>query len=638
MFAGPENTHLLSNGVISNRIKACDDLQQKLLNIQDKGAFFNIGGIVRSRNDTDILNVISNRCRQNGGDERQLIDHMFEKVNSSARMLAEQIANYENFVTRINDLKQSVIILQNINKMLPQGFNHSHYKDGSDSNNIGSSGSHFSYFAGLMNLSEYDRFARMAHRITRGNIFVKNMEVDLEKAPPGLDEFNIRVGTETIDPKTKKPIKKTLVFMLFHGRDNLLSKKVNNLVHAFEMFCMPIPTGKSHLDGMLNEIKEDLQDNYQIYDNTLSEIKSIIKSFFEVMPDTVISKVDEMMIIARREKKMLRAITYLHSCDNEKLSKGQLWIPDRYREQFQSDLKNLVGTVKDYVEPEFRKISDDLIPRKMVKPTFFKLNDFMQPFMDCVEPVGYPDYKEINPALFTSVTFPYLFGVMFGDFGHGGIVLIAAIVLCCMSNSLKKAGGFGEVLAGYRWFALLIGIFSTYNGFIYNDCFALKLPFFESCYESTLDVVSNQYKFTRKPDCMYPFGFDHAWGAADNDIAMTNSFKMKLSIIIAVVHMSWGILLKGWNAIYFRSAINFFFEFLPWFFFFEALFGYMVFMIVIKYFHDYMPAIVAGNGNVAPGIINVFSNIYSEPKFSLFATPYVQWQVQIGCLRKNFFL
>jgi len=47
-------------------------------------------------------------------------------------------------------------------------------------------------------------------------------------------------------------------------------------------------------------------------------------------------------------------------------------------------------------------------------------------------------YKEVNPAIFACVTFPFLFGVMFGDIGHGGLLLITGIILVLFNPWIKK--------------------------------------------------------------------------------------------------------------------------------------------------------------------------------------------------------
>lgn len=63
-----------------------------------------------------------------------------------------------------------------------------------------------------------------------------------------------------------------------------------------------------------------------------------------------------------------------------------------------------------------------------------------------------------------------------------------------------------------------------------------------------------------------------------------NSLKMKMAIVIGVIHMVFGILLKGLNCIHFKKASGFFFEFLPELLFMLATFGYMSFLIIIKWY------------------------------------------------------
>jgi len=41
---------------------------------------------------------------------------------------------------------------------------------------------------------------------------------------------------------------------------------------------------------------------------------------------------------------------------------------------------------------------------------------------------GTPSYGEIDPTILMSITFPIFFGLMFGDIGHGLLLLVVAIL------------------------------------------------------------------------------------------------------------------------------------------------------------------------------------------------------------------
>merc|ERR1711966_569193 len=71
-------------------------------------------------------------------------------------------------------------------------------------------------------------------------------------------------------------------------------------------------------------------------------------------------------------------------------------------------------------------------------PTHFTTNKFTFGYQEFVNTYGIPRYREANPALFTAATFPFLFGVMYGDIGHGLFLFCAGIMLCW--NEKKNEG------------------------------------------------------------------------------------------------------------------------------------------------------------------------------------------------------
>jgi len=77
-------------------------------------------------------------------------------------------------------------------------------------------------------------------------------------------------------------------------------------------------------------------------------------------------------------------------------------------------------------------------------PTYHRTNKFTEGFQNIVDAYGVAKYREVNPALYTCITFPFLFAVMFGDFGHGILMTLIAGYMVWKEKQLDKPGQ-GEV-------------------------------------------------------------------------------------------------------------------------------------------------------------------------------------------------
>jgi len=90
---------------------------------------------------------------------------------------------------------------------------------------------------------------------------------------------------------------------------------------------------------------------------------------------------------------------------------------------------------------------------------------WLRPFARLVEPYGLPRYGEIDPTLFVAFGYLVMFGVMFGDVGHGALLALAGVALRAW---LSTAPGrdLGRILG---W----AGVASAGFGFLYGSCFGL---------------------------------------------------------------------------------------------------------------------------------------------------------------------
>lgn len=218
----------------------------------------------------------------------------------------------------------------------------------------------------------------------------------------------------------------------------------------------------------------------------------------------------------------------------------------------------------------------------------------------------------MNPGLFTIITFPFLFGVMFADILHGAVLLALGTVLLLGHSSISSRESMQWVrpLSQVRYLIFFMGVFSFLIGFIYNDIGSLGLDLFQAtCYDLPDDGTNMA---DQRDECRYHFGLDPIWRISSNEVHFTNSLKMKLSVILGILHMLFGLILKGLNTLHFRQLHRYYFEFLPQFIFMAGIYGWLVFMIIYKWNFDWSYTQV-------PGLIQTLINIplkwiYKMPK------------------------
>ena len=421
--------------------------------------------------------------------------------------------------------------------------------------------SELNFISGIIKAEDDMRMKRMIFRVSRG------------RAIPTF--FDLTMEDKLSETKVEKKI-----FNIFvqGGGENILAKKIITICDIFGASRFTIPK-REDLASAISNVQQEIYDKK----NYLKTVETSIKDFFKdkIGENNMPGKYDLYKLYFLQEKLLF---SNLNKCKlRGNFIDGEVWIPEEKYQLVQDSLIKI--TSKDpnkltAVLSEFEEF-DESKP-----PTYLKLNDFTYPFQTIVSEYGVPRYREVNPGLFTIITFPFMFGVMFGDIGHGGLILLLSIWLVLKKDEILKTMPDLKMLIKTRYFFLLCGFFAFFNGWIYNDFFAMPLGIFGSCYKNEVDEKGEKI-IKRKGDCVYPIGLDPKWYVASNELSFLNSFKMKMSVIIGVLQMILGLFLKGFNGIYFGDYVDFLFEFLPQLIFMCLLFGYMCLMIYIKWGTDW---------------------------------------------------
>ncbi|XP_067632821.1 V-type proton ATPase 116 kDa subunit a1-like [Eurosta solidaginis] len=417
---------------------------------------------------------------------------------------------------------------------------------------------HLGFVAGVLSRQRVYAFERMLWRISRGNMLVKHADIE-----------------EPIqDPRTGNMIFKTAFVVFYQGEQlNVRIKKVCTGFHA-SLYC---PNVHDEREDMLKGVRKRLTDLQLVIKRTEDQRNCILAGIANQLPIWSV-RITKM-------KAIYHTLNYFNIDVTSKSLIGECWVPNADLDVVQQTIAN--GSLNTGSTVSFLTVLES----KKTPPTYFRTNKFTRAFQILIDAYGMASYREVNPGLYSCITFPFLFAVMFGDMGHGFIIFLIGLWMIIYEKRLMrvKAGEIWRIMFGGRYIIILLGLFSMYTGFAYNDIFSKSLNVFGSKWRvryNTSTVLTNQnlqLDPTVSTIGTYPLGVDPIWQIASNKIIFLNSFKMKLSIILGVLHMVFGVCLNVENMVYFKKYSYILLEFLPQVLFLMLLFGYMGFMMIYKW-------------------------------------------------------
>ncbi|KAJ1395093.1 hypothetical protein SESBI_33620 [Sesbania bispinosa] len=388
------------------------------------------------------------------------------------------------------------------------------------------------FISGIICKSKVLRFERMLFRATRGNML-------FNQAP---------AGEQIMDPVSTE----------------MARTKILKICEAFGANCYPVPEDISKQRQITREVSSRLTDLEATLDAGIRHRNKALAS--------VADHLAKWMNLVRREKAVYDTLNMLNFDVTKKCLVGEGWCPMFAKTQMQEALQRATFDSNSQVGIIFHPMDAVESP-----PTYFRTNTFTSPYQEIVDAYGVARYQEANPAVYTTVIFPFLFALMFGDWGHGICLLLGALILIARENKLstQKLGSFMEMLFGGRYVILLMALFSIYCGLIYNEFFSVPFHIFgESAYRcrdnSCRDAHTIGLVKVRDP---YPFGVDPSWRGSRSELSFLNSMKMKMSILFGVAHMNLGIILSYFNARFFGSSLDIRYQFVPQMIFLNSLFG-----------------------------------------------------------------
>ncbi|XP_032496595.1 V-type proton ATPase 116 kDa subunit a isoform X4 [Phocoena sinus] len=407
-------------------------------------------------------------------------------------------------------------------------------------------------------------------------------------------------------PVTGEPA--TWVTFLISYWGEQIGQKIRKITDCFHCHVFPFVEQEEARRAALQQLQQQSQELREVLGETEHFLSQVLGRVQRLLPP--------WQVQIRKMKAVYLALNQCSVSTTHKCLIAEAWCATR-------DLPTLQQALQGSSSEAGVSAVVHRIPCRDMPPTLIRTNRFTASFQGIVDAYGVGRYQEVNPAPYTIITFPFLFAVMFGDVGHGLLMFLFALAMVLAENRPAVKTARNEIWRTFfegRYLLLLMGLFSVYTGFIYNECFSCATAVFPSGWSVAAMAnqsgwsdafLAQQPLLSLDPNVTgvflgpYPFGIDPVWSLAVNHLSFLNSFKMKMSVILGVTHMTFGVVLGVFNHMHFGQWHRLLLETLPELVFLLGLFGYLVFLVAYKWLR-----VTAASAASAPSILIHFINMF----------------------------
>ncbi len=301
------------------------------------------------------------------------------------------------------------------------------------------------------------------------------------------------------------------------------------VIDEAEKYISELEAEISSIQSRIAELEREAEEEEKAVEERRrlgEELKSIAKESKARLIEYK-SAVESFRIIEEAKTKM---------ASSETVAVFEGWVPEESRRKLEEIAEKCTGGkyVLEFTKPQLEHGHHAEKP-----PTLLKNPSVVRVIEALVRSYGTPNYFEIDPSILWFFTFPVIFGMMFGDLGHG----LALTVLASIAYLLKRRGfeGGGEiiryVLEGSTFF-ILGGLAAMFFGFVYGEVLGHHLHevFHSEALESTREKL------------LQMLGFPSHWSPAEDPMPL-----LKFSVYIAILHILAGLILGLINKLKMRE-------------------------------------------------------------------------------------